>query len=269
MRRIALTMFLALTATAAQAGSIAPHRAVYDLSLLRVSEGAGLTTAEGRLAFEVQGSTCEGWTVNFRMANRFSPSDGEVKMVDTQSTAYESGDYLEMHYNQKEFVNGALREESRVKVNRPAVGAEGSGERSAAGAKPFTIPAETFFPTQHQLKLMELAERGETRDSSLIFDGSDEDKLYRAITFIGTRKAPGSNSRDSGNPVAKELSGLASWPVSVSYYPVAGDADTPDYQVSFDLYENGVATGLVMDYGQFALAGTLSKLEALKAESCN
>ncbi|RPH68319.1 MAG: DUF1849 family protein [Hyphomicrobiales bacterium] len=112
MRRIALTMFLALTATAAQAGSIAPHRAVYDLSLLRVSEGAGLTTAEGRLAFEVQGSTCEGWTVNFRMANRFSPSDGEVKMVDTQSTAYESGDYLEMHYNQKEFVNGALREEA-------------------------------------------------------------------------------------------------------------------------------------------------------------
>ena len=205
MRPIALTMFLALTAAAAQAGSIAPHRAVYDLSLLRVSEGAGLTTAEGRLAFEVQGSTCEGWTVNFRMANRFSPSDGEVKMVDTQSTAYESGDYLEMHYNQKEFVNGALREESRVKVNRPAVGAEGSGERSAAGAKPFTIPAETFFPTQHQLKLMELAERGETRDSSLIFDGSDEDKLYRAITFIGTRKAPGSNSRDSGNPVAKEL----------------------------------------------------------------
>jgi EipB-like len=42
----------------------------------------------------------------------------------------------------------------------------------------------------------------------------------------------------------------------------------PDYQVSFDLYENGVATGLVLDYGSFALAGKLADLSLSDASEC-
>lgn len=269
MRVVLATLFALCVVPASQAATIAPHRAIYDLSLLRVSEGAGLTSAEGRLAFEVQGSTCEGWTVNFRMANRFAPSDGDVKVVDTQSTSFESADSLEMHYNQKEFVNGKLHEDSRVTVKRPTLGAEGSGEQGSATLKPFKIPSDTMFPTQHQLHLMDLAVAGQTRDSTVIFDGADGEKLYRAISFIGGRKAPGQNARDAANAEVKSLAGLASWPISVSYYPVGGAEDTPEYQVSFDLYENGVATGLVMDYGQFALTGKLTRFEELKSDPCD
>ena len=38
-----------------------------------------------------------------------------------------------------------------------------------------------------------------------------------------------------------------------------------EYQVSFDMYENGVATGLVLDYGEFALSGKLADLKMLEA----
>ena len=56
--------------------------------------------------------------------------------------------------------------------------------------------------------------------------------------------------------------------MSVSYYALDGNPDTPDYQVSFDMYDNGVASSLVLDYGDFALSGTLSDLKLLDKPSC-
>jgi hypothetical protein len=54
----------------------------------------------------------------------------------------------------------------------------------------------------------------------------------------------------------------------VSYYTLEGDSETPEYQVSFNMYENGVATGLILDYGDFALKGTLMELKMLDASGC-
>ena len=56
--------------------------------------------------------------------------------------------------------------------------------------------------------------------------------------------------------------------MTVSYYALDGSAETPEYQVSFDMYENGVATGLVLDYGDFALSGTLADLKLLDESDC-
>ena len=49
--------------------------------------------------------------------------------------------------------------------------------------------------------------------------------------------------------------------MTVSYYALDGNSEIPEYQVSFDMYENGVATGLVLDYGEFALSGRLADLK--------
>jgi len=267
--RISLTAMLLLAALPADAATIAAHRAIYDLKLVRAGDSSQLSAVTGRLAFEIQGSACEGWTINFRMVNRFSPVEGALRTVDTQSTAFESGDALSMQYNEKEFVDRALKEESRIKVSRPSATAEAAGALGQGEAKPFTVPGGALFPMQHQLNLMDKAEQGETRDASLLYDASDGAKTYRAITFIGRRKDAGSNSRDSANSEAKSLATLPSWPVSISYYPTSGDnQDTPSYQVGFDLYANGVATGLVLDYGDFALGGELKTLEIMAGEPC-
>jgi hypothetical protein len=69
---------------------------------------------------------------------------------------------------------------------------------------------------------------------------------------------------------AAGLKGLASWPITVSYFrDQDARRDTPDYQISFDLYENGVATGLLLDYEEFVLGGDLAKLEFLDATPCD
>ncbi len=269
MMRLAYLAAFLLAATAAQGATIAPHRAVYDLKLIKSSGEGSFASVAGRLAFEIQGSSCEGWTTSFRMVNRYRPAEGEIRTSDTQSTTFESGDGLDLRYNQKEFMDLKPQSEKKIKVSRATPAADGSGETGDAETRPFTVPAGALFPMQHQINLMDKAASGETRDTSLIYDGSDGEKTFRAITFFGKRKAAGSNARDQTNSVAAPLSKLPSWPLSISYYPTSGDEqDTPTYQVGFDLYENGIATGLVLDYGSFTLGGELKNLEIMKATDC-
>ena len=148
-----------LATTTAEAASIAAHRAIYDLKMVRATDRASFSGVDGRLAFEVQGSACEGWVVNFRMVSEYRPVEGNTRTVDTQSTAFESGDGLDMRYDQKEFIDGRLDNQSKIKVSRPSTGDEASGTLSSSGEKPFTVPSGSFFPMQHQLKLMDKAEQ--------------------------------------------------------------------------------------------------------------
>ena len=118
------------------------------------------------------------------------------------------------------------------------------------------LPTGAFFPEQHQLKLTLKAEAGETRDTSLVYDGSDGANAYRAITFIGSRRRRAAMAAISPIP-GRAPQGPGFMADFNQLLPDLGRAqDTPCYQVNFDLYDNGVATGLVLDYGDFTLGAT-------------
>ncbi|MFN4143206.1 EipB family protein [Aestuariivirga sp.] len=268
MKSTVLLLCVLLLAPAAEAATVVPHRALYDLRLLRAEDGSSLQSASGRLAFEIEGSSCEGYTVSFRMATKYRPKEGEVTLIDTQTTTFEGPGALDFRHQLKEKVDGAAREDLRIRMTRAAVEKEGKGTLSSKPGETFTVPAGAALPMQHQLRLMSLGEAGGGRDSSIVFDGSDEGKSFRAISFVGREKPPGAVARDVANPVAATLKALGSWPITVSYFPLEGEAETPEYQVSFDMYANGVATGLVLDYGEFALSGTLTDLKLLAPSSC-
>jgi len=268
---IAVAVVAAAVCGQALAGNIviAPHRAIYDLTLKKASERAGLSSVEGRMAIEIGGSSCEGYTVNFRMVNRFQPKEGQVRLIDTRSATWESGDGLNLRYNQSEYIDNKADSETKVTAMRDGKGGEGKGKIEKPKLELFNLPPDAIFPMAHQIKLMHEAEHGPTRDASMVFDGSDGSKAYKAITFIGAAvdKAEAPVAGEQG----QKLVHMRSWPMSVSYYASkAGTAneDTPNYQVSFQLYENGVASNLVLDYGDFSLAGTLKNLEFLGEPGC-
>ena len=269
LKRVMLTGVFLTLASQAIAAAVVPHRAVYDLRLLRTTNGANVDSVAGRMAYEVSGSECDGWTVGFRLVNRFDYKEGSSRLFDTQSSSWETGDGKAMNYSEKEYVNSKQEGEKRISVARP--GSENAGEVSITlpAEKKLSISAETVFPMRHQLRLMDAALKGKTRDVSLVYDGSDEDKTVLAISFIGKRKNPGEGHDDADNPQAVPLKSLASWPVTIGYYATDVNApETPLYQINFDMYENGVSTNLVMDYGNFALSGKLAHLDFLKAETC-
>jgi hypothetical protein len=269
LKRVLLASVFLTLATEAFASVVAPHRAVYDLQLLRTSEGANVGSVSGRMAYEVSGSECDGWTVNFRLVNRFDYKEGTSRLFDTQSSSWETGDGKAMNYSEKEYVDNKQEGEKRLSVARTDKNSAGEVSISLPKEKKISISAETVFPMRHQLRLMDAAAKGETRDVSLVYDGSDEEKTVRAISTIGKKINAGEGKKDKDNAQAAPLRSLPSWPVTIGYYPSdESNAETPLYQINFDMYENGVSTGLVMDYGNFALAGKLAHLELLKAETC-
>lgn len=268
MKTVLPIISLLLLASAAEAASVAPHRAIYDLKLLRANDGASLQSATGKLAFEIDGSSCDGFTVNFRMATRYRQGEGKVTVIDTMTNSFENAGATELRHQVRETVDGTPRDSERIKFSRPAPDAAGTGEMSSKPDEPFTVPAGASLPMQHQLRLMALGAAGGGRDSSIVYDGSDGANAFRAISFVGREKPPGTIARDGGNPAAAPLKTARAWPMTVSYYAVDGQAETPEYQVSFDMYENGVVTGLVLDYGEFALSGTLTDLKLLDSPSC-
>lgn len=244
---------------------LAPHRAFYDLEVKRIDSGNNITSIKGKLAYEITGSTCEGFAVNYRIANRIVYAEGGAQVIDNQMTSFESGDHLELDLTQKQFIDAKLSSESRIKVKKDALDTPGKGQLAAAETKDFEVDATALFPTLYQLKLIEAAEKGANRDVALVYEGSDDDKSMRAISFIGpSRPVTGLPEKDAG-----DLAKSAAWPVSISYYGAATTGDEePLYQASFMMLPNGISTDLVMDYGSYSLSGKLSKLELLKADDC-
>jgi len=256
---------LFLTLASAQAATLAPHRAFYDLEIKRLEHGNNISTIKGRLAYEITGSSCDGYAVSYRIANRIIYVEGGSQVIDTRMISWESGNGLELDLTQKQFVDAKLNSESRIKVRKDGADKAGKGEIAATESKQFEIMATAIFPTQYQLKLIDAANKGEVRDSSIVYEGSEDEKSMKAISFIGTKRPV------SGLPTqqADELSDVTAWPVSISYFPVEGAADdTPQYQASFLMLDNGISTELVLDYGSYALSGKLTRLELLKTESC-
>ena len=269
LKRLLFTGIFIMLGCEAMAAVVVPHRAIYDLQMLRAAQGANLGGVSGRMAYEVTGSECDGWTVSFRLVNNFEYKEGNSRLIDTQSSSWETGDGKEMNYSEKAFIDSKQDAEKRLMVSREAKDGVGEGKITLPKEQKFSITGETIFPMRHQLRLMDAAKNGESRDVSLIYDGSDDAKPVRAISTIGRKIGAGESRDDNANPNATDLKKLPSWPISIGYYSTDDNsAETPLYQISFDMYENGVSTGLVMDYGNFALSGKLAHLEFLKPETC-
>ena len=77
------------------------------------------------------------------------------------------------------------------------------------------------------------------------------------MAFLGGPIAP---DTDDADPL---LAGMVSWPVRIAFCASRPDATLPEYEVAFRLYANGITTDFEIDYGNFALSGTLERLEAV------
>ncbi|MGI9464039.1 MAG: EipB family protein, partial [Aestuariivirgaceae bacterium] len=164
--------------------TIAAHRAVYDLSLKRATDRSGVSSVSGRMVIELTGNRCEGWAVTFRMVNQYLLQRGMTRLSDNRSSSWESGDGLHLHYTQRQFVDSKLQTEGRVKVDRSNPTGPGKGEMTKPNEEAFEIAPGVVFPVQHQIRLVEAALAGESRERSVVYDGSEGAKAYVAVSFI-------------------------------------------------------------------------------------
>jgi len=248
--------------------NLSPHRAIYDLKLKEAHKRSGIKDLTGRMAIEITGSNCEGWSVNFRMVNDFTLSRGRQRLVDSRSTSWEAGDGEKMSFYEHEFIDNRPQPTTRLKAS--------SKNHKVLQTLPkkleFTIPEQAIFPVTHQKRLIEKARNGDLRDKSIVYDGADHDNIYQAITFIGKKHVDENKSRNlKGNGEKALLKGTVYWPVTVSYYSLKdkNQQDTPSQQIGFSMYDNGIAGDLTIDYGDFSMSGKLIHIDKLNQSKCD
>lgn len=255
---------LATTASTALAAPVlAPHRAVYDVQLKDATDRSGITSMNGRIVYEFRGSVCEGYTTSFRFVTQVGVQ-GERRLTDQRTSTYEEADGSMFRFMTRTFVN-----------DRPDREIEGTATRDGDNLiVELEEPDETkleldaaMFPSAHMIDLLTRADNGETFYEQEIFDGSEDgDQTMTTTVIIGPEK--------TDEEQAELLGELADKPfrnVSIAYFaPIgAGEGEgVPEYGIGFKMYENGITRGLEMDYGEFALEGTLADLELFEAESC-
>ncbi len=246
------------------AGPLAPYRAVYVMKLVGTDEGSDISSVSGRLVIEWQGSACEGYVTNQRIVNRMGSKQGDDFVSDFRVSSWESADGNDFTFSMTHYVNGGVVEEI-----------EGDAERSADGAvahisKPerheLSLPRDVVFPTEQIRQLLAAGQAGKTVLNAAVFDGSETQHHFATTTFFGD-KGTGAPADDEAKPGAA-LAKLDYWPVQVSYFNPTDNSGLPDYEVAFRFYENGVSSGLVMDYGDLVIGADLVDLQLLPVPDC-
>jgi hypothetical protein len=254
----------------AQAVALAPHRAVYDLKLLRSRGKRALEQVRGRILYDFSGSSCDGYALQFRQVSELDSGEGKVALSDLRATTWEDGAGKNFRFNSQNFVdrNNVDTVDGRAKRD------DGQVEVKLDKPKPktFAMAKDMVFPTEHMRLIIEAARAGKSLVELPVYDGSDGgEKIYNTLTVIGAEVAPDKKVTDAAAD-KPQLAALKRWPVTVSYFDRAGKKDegeqTPAYAITFELYENGISRDLKLDYGDFVVAGEMSQLDVKDAPAC-
>jgi hypothetical protein len=248
---------------------LAPHRAIYEMTLDDARTASGITGIDGRMVFEFTGSECDGYSLNMRMVTQMTDSQGQTNLTDLRSSTWEQGDGKKFRFQSAQYLNDKLGDVTMGRAVRETPNEAVKVNLSQPAHAELNLGGSVLFPTQHSLALIEAARAGRALFQARIYDGSEKGrKVYDTTAFIGTLVAPGSDSMLEQVAKDKGLGELASWPVSIGYFELIGGDLTPSYQIDFRLYENGVSRELLIDYGDFSIHGTLTALEYLKPTEC-
>lgn len=266
----ALGILAAVASFSTAAAELRPHRALYDLDLAAIREGSEVTALSGRMALE-WADACEGWTVrqNIRMTvseRGGAPFENEISFSSFETKAGDS-----LRFAMRWRARGELAEEFAGRAETGPAG--GRAAYSRPEGESLDLPPDTLFPTGHMFRLVEAAAAGKPLLSSVVFNGTDLESLHDVTAFIGAEipadGAPPPRAGKDGAPEALEsLGALRSWRISAAYFPVGSGDSRPDFEIAYRLFENGVATRLTMDYGDFAMNGALAELEYASPSDC-
>jgi hypothetical protein len=268
---IAAGLLFSSLAVPAQAERIplAAHRAIYELALDPAKNSTRVDTARGKIAFEMTGSACEGYSVSLRQVTELDTGEGKQTTSDLRSTTWEDGEAKSFRFKNQNFVNRELRDDVDGTADKAT-----DGGLSVKLAKPKTPPLRLggpiLLPTEQLTKILDTGEAGEHLLAAKVYDGSpDGKKVYETLSVIGG--AIKGQTGDLEEPVrAAALTSIKRYPVTVSYFDPGESSGerTPAYTLTFELYENGVSRALKLDYGNFALKGDLRSVEFLKTTPC-
>jgi len=251
---------------------LAPHRAVYDLKLSKTHGSRGIQAVRGRILYDFSGNACEGYDLKFRQVSELESGEGKAALSDLRSTTWEDGTASKFRFNSQNKLDGERTDtvDGHAERNAQTVAVD----LSKPSEKNFTMPVGAVFPTEHMRRIIAAARETKTILEFPVYDGSEGgEKLYNTLTVIGRPIAPGEKPPADAAKIPA-LAKLTRWPVTISYFDkleadaARGGEQTPVYSIGFELYENGISRGLMLEYADFTITGEMTSLEMKKEKPC-
>jgi hypothetical protein len=262
------------TASAQAAGEgivLAPHRAVYEMSLSAARGGSGIAAVTGRMVYDLTGSACEGYTQNMRFVTQMVNQGGNAVITDLRSSSWEDGRGRRFRFNSSQFRGEKATEITAGDAARTNAADDIKVELTKPAKKDLSLPARVYFPIQHSIAVLNAAKKSKLLFRADLYDGSEKgEKVYDTVSVISKIVPAGGNRKLPAVKNAERLDRLAAWPVSISYFePGSEKTDAvPVYELSFLFFENGVSRKLLIDYGEFAIRGELTQITFHEPSKC-
>lgn len=244
-----------LFSAAALAVEVAPHRAIYDLSLAHARSSSGIVDAKGSMLVEWADS-CDGWTIDQRYRLTVTTEDSEQSDIAVSYATWESKDGLSYRFFIRKLRDGDVAEEARGRARLTGRGEGGQADFTQPEVATIELPPGTMFPTDHTLLLIRSADAKERFVARRVFDGGEFEGASEVTAAIGQVVPKPAD--------AKPLLAHRGWSMRLAFYKPDGPSSEPDYEVGMKLLENGVAEGMTLDYGDMVVRARLREIEALK-----
>jgi hypothetical protein len=245
---------------------IAPHRAIYNMSLASVKNGSNITGVSGKMMFEWS-DVCDGWAVQQHLQLHFSYAQGDESDVTSTVISWESKDGKRYNFNVRRVADGKQTDLFRGKAVMNDDG--GLVTYSEPKDKSTKLTKDSIFPSAHTEVLIRKAEAGDKLFTRRVFDGSDEEGVSDISAFIGPQQADTVKAESDPKLKNNPLLDQPAWPVRMAFFKLETETGEPDYEMNLTLLKNGVARDMQLDYGDFSVSGTLTDIEPLPAGNCH
>jgi len=269
----ALLVLTPLGGAAAQDAQIGlvPHRAIYDLSLGETRGSSQVAGVRGRILYDFNGNSCDGYSLEFRQVSELDTGEGKVSTSDLRSSTWEGADAKSFKFTSQNFVDQNLVDS--VDGHAEHDSSKTAVDLSKPQQKNLNFDPGLVFPTEQMVRVIAAAHAGKNIINFAVYDGSDTgEKVFDTLTVIGQKIEAGERKPDDAAADKPQLATVPRWPVTISYFergakPKDGE-QTPDYAIGFELYENGISRALALDYNDFVIAGKLTSLEIKQTKPC-
>jgi len=231
---------------------LAAHRALYELTLDSARGGRQVASAHGTMGYEVV-DACDGWATRQRLHMDLTSSEGQDTVMNSDYATWEAKDGLSFRFHMVQKSDDAITNQTDGGARLTRIGGPGDAKYRVPKEMKMELPAGTLFPMMHTIAIINAAREGKKFIALPLFDGTDENGFEDSSIAILDWKQPFGTAHAILTP-------LPSTRVRLAFFDHASGSPTPTYEVAMRYWENGVADGMLMDFGDFVMSAKLTQL---------
>lgn len=238
---------------------LAPHKAIYPLTLKKVDTASKIVAATGAIYYEMADG-CRDWRTRYILILRLTRENRTEVETRTEFESTESKSGRSFSFESKTLTNGRLSASREGKATLAGPGQGGTAVYRLPNQTTVPLPAGVLLPNRHSIEMIRKARAGETIFWAQIFDGSDDGKASGVNTLILGKAAP--------NRRASPLFATPGWRFRLSYFDLKRGEQKPTYKMLSIIRDNGVTETVELDYDDFVLEGHAKHIEPLPRPTC-